>query len=63
LILVLTVIGVIVMLIPWPGIDDEWTLSAATSQFGLVLLDGVALFWLFTGAGAAWFAKEKRGAF
>lgn len=60
LILVLTVVGAIILFIPWPGIEaDPWTVPEIASQVGFFLLDGVALFWLFTGAGAAWFARKK----
>ena len=59
LVLGTTVIGAIVMFIPWPGIEYEWTVSDLATQIGLLVLDGVALFWLFTGAGAAWFATRK----
>ena len=63
LVLSITVIGALVMLIPWPGIDFDWNLSDLIAQIGLLALDGVALFWLFTGAGAAWFATKEKEAF
>lgn len=59
LLLVLTVMGTILVLVPWPGIDDNyWTISNATSEIGFLVLDGVALLWLFTGEGGAWFARS-----
>ena len=55
--------GAAITLYPWPGTDDYWTMPVAVSQLGLLLLDGVALALLFTGAGAAWFARKQEGAF
>ena len=41
--------------------DDSWWSQASDVAF--VTLDIVALYWLFTGSGAAWFVKRKEGAF
>jgi hypothetical protein len=39
--------------------DTGWTSYDTVSQLGFLALDGTALYWLFTGAGAAWFRKQK----
>ena len=36
----------------------EWTV-----EIGLTAAEVLALYWLFTGEGAAWFSKRKGGAF
>lgn len=42
----------------WSSAESWWT---PVADVGFLALDAVALYWLFTGAGAAWFAR-RRGA-
>jgi hypothetical protein len=57
--LLLTVGGIGAMLYVWPYADSWWSQA---SDVAFLMLDIVALYWLFTGSGAAWFAKRQEGA-
>jgi drug/metabolite transporter (DMT)-like permease len=58
-ILLLSCASLLLML--WPDIYEEplpWDWWVSNVAFGI--LDVLTLYWLFTGAGAAWFAKPRR---
>ncbi len=59
--LLLTIGGIIVML--WPFDDVTVTWDSVVSDAAFTALDVIALYWLFTGPGAAWFARRNEGAF
>ena len=58
--LLLTILGLLGTAYAWSYIDSWWSLI---SDVAYLALDIVALYWLFTGSGAAWFAKRQKGAF
>lgn len=53
--LVLTVIGFALMVSPFNELPQSW--ASWTTDILLAALDLVAMYWLFTGPGAAWFSK------
>ena len=62
ILLIFTIFGVAVML--WPDVYSsslpwDWWVS----NVAFAVLDLLALYWLFTGAGAAWFSRRNEGAF
>src|SRR5258706_5257469 len=58
--LLLTIAALCAMVYVWPYTDSWWSQA---SDMAIFALDIVALYWLFTGSGAAWFAKRQEGAF
>ncbi|HET7732111.1 MAG TPA: hypothetical protein VFK48_18960 [Usitatibacter sp.] len=59
--LVLTIAGIAVMV--WPFDDVALTWDSLVSDVAFTALDVIALYWLFTGPGAVWFARRNAGAF
>jgi len=58
--LLLTLATIASMIWLWNFVESWWTV---VSDVGFIALDVVALYWLFTGAGAAWFSKRRTGTF
>jgi hypothetical protein len=58
--LLLTIAAVCATVYLWPYADSWWSQA---SDVAFLTLDFVALYWLFTGSGATWFAKRQQGAF
>jgi peptidoglycan/LPS O-acetylase OafA/YrhL len=61
ILLLLTVGGLIVMVVPFDDEPRSW--AAWAPDIGFAVLDLIAVYWLFTGAGAAWFSRRNERAF
>jgi hypothetical protein len=58
-ILALTLVGYGSMFYPWSDEADYWA-GIDLASFAFMPLDALAMYWLFSGAGAAWFRKPWR---
>jgi hypothetical protein len=62
LLLLLTIFGAALMLYPWSGVDAGYWGSFDLPGVTFLAADCVALYWLFSGAGAAWYARRNERA-
>jgi hypothetical protein len=58
--LVITILGIAVMVYPWEGMNADYWEIFSPSNVVFAAMDGVALYWLFSGSGAAWYAAKRQ---
>ena len=59
LMLLVTVVGTVLLVLPWDEQDylAGWTVASFVSTLALTLMDAAALYWLYTGEAKDWFRR------